>query len=138
MLKSFENVISTMGNSSQITFMVNEEEPPAGCAVMAVSSKCETHIMLKVNKTLPCMFFFFMTCSKLFVHWYFVYNSQNGLQCINQRQEETRLLIKTLLSFFFFFFVQLLFISSIILFQKAGLSIGVETSTLKSNVTFYF
>ncbi|KAK6978361.1 valine--tRNA ligase [Biomphalaria glabrata] len=53
MLKSFENVISTMGNSSQITFMVNEEEPPAGCAVMAVSSKCETHIMLKGQIDIP-------------------------------------------------------------------------------------
>ncbi|CAL1537812.1 unnamed protein product [Lymnaea stagnalis] len=52
-LTSFESVVvSTMGNTSNITYNVNEE-PPAGCAVMTVSARCETHIMLKGQIDIP-------------------------------------------------------------------------------------
>ncbi|BFZ05935.1 hypothetical protein BsWGS_08973 [Bradybaena similaris] len=45
-LSQFEDVISTMVNTSSISILVNTD-PPQGCAMSTVSAKCETHLMLK-------------------------------------------------------------------------------------------
>ena len=46
-LKTYSDLIITLTFSSSLNVLVGEN-PPEGCAVQTVSSKCECHIMLKV------------------------------------------------------------------------------------------
>nr|KAG5705773.1 hypothetical protein BaRGS_027432 [Batillaria attramentaria] len=45
-LKTYENLIVTLANASAVHFL-QEEMPPAGCAMLTVSAHCEAHILLK-------------------------------------------------------------------------------------------
>ncbi|GFS27181.1 valine--tRNA ligase [Elysia marginata] len=45
---SFQDVVSTMCNTSNLTILEGDgQEPPQGCAMATVSARCETHLMLK-------------------------------------------------------------------------------------------
>ncbi|KAK3767320.1 hypothetical protein RRG08_050870 [Elysia crispata] len=47
-VRSFEDVVSTMCNTSTLNILEGEgQEPPQGCAMATVSARCETHLMLK-------------------------------------------------------------------------------------------
>lgn len=51
MLHRYGNLIETMTNSSSISVLLGED-PPQGCCVQTVSTKCESHLMLKVRSYL--------------------------------------------------------------------------------------
>ncbi|XP_036371216.1 valine--tRNA ligase isoform X1 [Octopus sinensis] len=45
-LKSFVDIIANLASSDNVNILINQE-PPTGCAMITVSAKCETHLMLK-------------------------------------------------------------------------------------------
>ncbi|XP_012938411.1 valine--tRNA ligase [Aplysia californica] len=51
MLGSYEELISTMCNTSSIS--CSTTDPPSGCAMSTVSARCETHLMLKGQIDIP-------------------------------------------------------------------------------------
>ena len=47
-LHPYVDLIAHLSSSQAINILVNHD-PPVGCAMLTLSAKCETHLMLKVR-----------------------------------------------------------------------------------------